>query len=48
MKVAGIHAHGFVLTQGRCVGPEAAEDDDEAFAERMERLTAQLAEQMEK
>jgi type I restriction enzyme M protein len=37
-----------VLTPGRYVGAEAVEDDDEAFAEKMERLTAQLAEQMAK
>ena len=30
----------------RYVGAEAADDDDEAFNEKMERLTAQLAEQM--
>jgi type I restriction enzyme M protein len=35
-----------VLTPGRYVGAEAVEDDDEVFAEKMERLTAQLAEQM--
>ncbi len=39
---------GHVLTPGRYVGAEAAEDDDETFNEKMERLTAQLAEQMAK
>ena len=40
--------HGFVLTPGRYVGAQVEEDDDEAFNEKMERLTAQLAEQMAK
>ena len=48
VKLEEIHEHGFVLTPGRYVGAEAVEDDDEAFAEKMERLTALLAEQMEK
>jgi type I restriction enzyme M protein len=43
-----IAQHGYVLTPGRYVGAEAVEDDDEAIAEKMERLTAQLAEQMAK
>ena len=48
VKLAEIAEHGHVLTPGRYVGAEAAEDDDEAFAEKMERLTAQLGEQMAK
>ena len=40
--------HSFVLTPGRYVGAEAVDEDDEAFNDRMERLTAQLAEQMAK
>ncbi len=48
VKLAEIAEHGYVLTPGRYVGAEAAEDDDEAFADKMERLTAILAEQMEK
>ncbi|OIQ87227.1 putative type I restriction enzymeP M protein [mine drainage metagenome] len=43
-----IDKHGYVLTPGRYVGAETVEDDDEAFAEKMERLTAQLAAQMAK
>lgn len=48
VKLAEIAEHGHVLTPGRYVGAEAAEDDDEAFNDKMERLTAQLAEQMAK
>jgi len=48
VNLAEIAEHGYVLTPGRYVGAEEAEDDDEAFANKMERLTAQLAEQMEK
>jgi type I restriction enzyme M protein len=46
VKLEEIQEHGYVLTPGRYVGAEAVEDDDEAFAEKMERLTSQLAEQM--
>ena len=48
VKLAEIEEHGFVLTPGRYVGAEEVEDDDEAFADKMERLTSLLAEQMEK
>ena len=48
VKLAEIAEHGHVLTPGRYVGAEATDDDDEAFNEKMERLTAQLAEQMAK
>lgn len=37
-----IKEHDFVLTPGRYVGSEAIEEDDEAFVEKMERLTAEL------
>jgi type I restriction enzyme M protein len=40
-----IATHGHVLTPGRYVGAEAAEDDDEPFEEKMKRLTAQLEQQ---
>ncbi len=46
VKLAEIAEHGHVLTPGRYVGPEETDDDDEAFSEKMERLTVQLAEQM--
>ncbi|AEJ06679.1 type I restriction-modification system, M subunit [Stutzerimonas stutzeri] len=48
VKLAEIAEHGHVLTPGRYVGAEEVEDDDEAFAEKMQRLTQQLGEQMEK
>jgi len=37
--------HGHVLTPGRYVGSEAAEDDGEAFEDKMKRLTTTLREQ---
>jgi len=40
-----IRKHGHVLTPGRYVGAEAAEDDDEPFAEKMQRLSDLLREQ---
>ena len=41
-----IARHDYVLTPGRYVGTEAQEDDGVPFAEKMQTLTAQLAEQM--
>jgi type I restriction enzyme M protein len=40
-----IRAHGHVLTPGRYVGAEEAQDDGEPFAEKMKRLTGTLEEQ---
>jgi len=40
-----IEKHGFVLTPGRYVGAEEAEDDGEPFPEKMARLTKTLGEQ---
>ena len=40
-----IRKHGHVLTPGRYVGAEAAEDDGEPFEEKMKRLVGQLREQ---
>ena len=37
-----IRQHGFVLTPGRYVGAEEAEDDGEPFEEKMTRLVAEL------
>ena len=48
VTLAEIAEHGYVLTPGRYVGAEAVEDDDEAFADKMQNLTAQLGEQMAK
>lgn len=45
---AEIASHGHVLTPGRYVGAEEVEDDDEAFAEKMLKLTEKLGEQMAK
>jgi type I restriction enzyme M protein len=48
VTLAEIAEHGHVLTPGRYVGAEEVEDDDEAFAEKMQRLTKQLGDQMRK
>jgi type I restriction enzyme M protein len=48
VKLAEIAEHGHVLTPGRYVGAEAVEDDDVAFAEKMQALTEKLGEQMAK
>jgi type I restriction enzyme M protein len=42
-----IAAHGYILTPGRYVGAEAAEDDGEPFDAKMKRLSATLAAQFE-
>jgi type I restriction enzyme M protein len=43
-----IAQHGHVLTPGRYVGAEVVEEDDEAFADKMQALTEKLGEQMAK
>lgn len=48
VTLAEIAQHGHVLTPGRYVGAEAVEDDDEAFSDKMQKLTEQLGEQMAK
>jgi len=48
VTVAEIAEHGYVLTPGRYVGAEVIEDDDEAFVEKMQKLTKELGEQMAK
>ncbi|APA84093.1 type I restriction-modification system subunit M [Paraburkholderia sprentiae WSM5005] len=48
VSLVEIAEHGYVLTPGRYVGAEGIEDDDEAFSEKMDYLTAKLAEQMVK
>jgi type I restriction enzyme M protein len=42
-----VRAHGHVLTPGRYVGAEAAEDDGEPFEEKMQRLVGELEQQFE-
>jgi type I restriction enzyme M protein len=48
VKLAELAEHGHVLTPGRYVGAEEVEDDDEAFADKMQNLTEKLGEQMAK
>jgi type I restriction enzyme M protein len=43
-----VEKHGFVLTPGRYVGAVVENDDDEAFADKMDLLAAQLTEEMAK
>ncbi|CAE6709503.1 type I restriction-modification system subunit M [Candidatus Nitrotoga fabula] len=45
VKLAEIAEHGHVLTPGRYVGAELVEEDDEAFSDKMQRLSAQWREQ---
>lgn len=47
-KLEEVREHEYILTPGRYVGLEAAEEDIEPFAEKMERLTGDLAEQFVK
>jgi type I restriction enzyme M protein len=46
-KLEEVREHGHVLTPGRYVGAEAAEDDDATFQEKMQKLTQELASQMQ-
>ncbi|MCK6392041.1 MAG: SAM-dependent methyltransferase, partial [Azonexus sp.] len=48
VKLDEIAQHGHVLTPGRYVGAEEVEDDDEAFTDKMQKLTEKLGEQMAK
>ena len=48
MPLAEIAQHGHVLTPGRYVGAEEVENDDAAFAEKMQTLTVKLGEQIAK
>jgi type I restriction enzyme M protein len=48
VKLNEIAEHGHVLTPGRYVGAEAVEDNDVAFADKMQALTEKLGEQMAK
>jgi len=47
-KLDEIRKHGHILTPGRYVGAEEAEEDAEPFDEKMKRLTSELAGQFEK
>ena len=42
-----IASHGHILTPGRYVGAAEADEDDEPFEEKMQRLTATLAGQFQ-
>lgn len=44
-ELKDIHKNTYVLTPGRYVGAAEQEDDGEPFADKMQRLTTQLAEQ---
>ncbi len=44
-SIEDIAGHGYILTPGRYVGAEEIDEDDEPFAEKMERLTLDLSEQ---
>jgi type I restriction enzyme M protein len=41
-KLDDIRKHGYVLTPGRYVGAETAEEDDEPFEEKMKKLCETL------
>lgn len=47
-KLDEVREHEYILTPGRYVGMEVAEEDSEPFEEKMERLTGELAEQFVK
>jgi len=42
-----VKKHDYILTPGRYVGFEEQEEDEEAFEEKMKKLTSELAKQME-
>ena len=48
VPLAEIAQNGHVLTPGRYVGAEEVEDNDEAFADKMQTLTEKLGDQMAK
>lgn len=47
-KISEVEKNGFVLTPGRYVGTDIAEEDDEVFEEKMVKLTKELAQQFAK
>lgn len=46
-KIADVEKSSFVLTPGRYVGTDYVEEDDEAFEEKMARITGELSTQFE-
>ena len=48
VSLAEIASHGHVLAPGRYIGAEEVEDDDETFADKMQKLTEKLGDQMAK
>ena len=46
--LSDIAEHDFVLTPGRYVGTEEAEEDDEPIADKIERLTSELLAEFER
>lgn len=48
VTIKEIADHGYVLTPGRYIGAEEIEEDDEAFDDKMRKLTKMLGEQMAK
>jgi type I restriction enzyme M protein len=48
VKLEEVQEHEYILTPGRYVGIEDAEEDSEPFEDKMARLTAELAEQFAK
>ena len=44
-KIAEVEKSGYILTPGRYVGSDYVEEDDEAFEEKMKRLTGELSDQ---
>ncbi len=47
-KIEELRKHEHILTPGRYVGTEDVEEDDEAFEEKMKRLTSELSGQFKK
>ena len=48
VRICEIRKQGHILTPGRYVGTEEEVEDEEAFEEKMRKLTSELAEQMKK
>lgn len=48
VKIEEVREHDYILTPGRYVGLANDDEDDEPFEEKMERITAELAEQFAK